>query len=99
MEQKSNSYVYILCNRHRTVLYVGATDDLKKRIYFHKKGLLPGFTKRYNVNRLVYYERHGNTSVAKLREKQLKGYRRSKKESIISNTNPGWNDLWKNISS
>ena len=93
MSEKNNSYVYILCNRHQTVLYVGATDDLKKRIYFHKKRLIPGFTKKFNVDRLVYFQRLDDTEAALSREKQLKGYRRSKKESIIAEMNPGWQDL------
>lgn len=90
-------YIYILCNDRKTVLYVGATNDLKKRVYFHKKKLLPGFTKRYNVDRLVYFEQTASVEDASVREKQLKRFTRVKKESLISKMNPDWNDLFETL--
>lgn len=92
-----NSFAYILCNRHRNVLYIGATDDLKKRVYFHKKRLIAGFTRRYNVDRLVYFEAHENIDAALAREHQLKGYRREKKIQLIQQMNPEWHDLYENL--
>ena len=89
--------VYILCNRHRNVLYVGATDDLKKRIYFHRKRLIDGFTKKYNVDRLVYYESFEDSEQALEREKKLKRYKREKKMRLIEKFNPDWSDLYDTI--
>ena len=94
---KNKSFTYILCNRHHNVLYVGTTDALKKRIYFHKKRLIEGFTKKYNVDQLVYFEVHGSIDAALLREKQLKGYRREKKIHLIQQMNPSWQDLYETL--
>jgi len=91
------SFVYILCNSHRNVLYVGATDDLRKRIYFHKKRLIAGFTKKYNVDRLVYFEQHDNSEASLARERKLKGYRREKKIQLIQKMNPNWTDLYETL--
>jgi putative endonuclease len=88
------SYVYILSNKGKNVVYVGSTDDLKKRIYFHKKRLISGFTKKYNVDRLVYFEAFETSGEAVGREKQIKGYRREKKNLLIENMNPEWKDLY-----
>ncbi len=74
-------------------MYVGATDDLKKRIYFHKKRLLPGFTKKYNVDQLVYYEIFGSTEKALQREKQIKGFKREKKNRLVEKMNPMWSGV------
>lgn len=93
----SKSYVYILCNRNRNVIYVGCTEDLKKRIYFHKKRLIPGFTKKYNVDRLVYFEKHNSKVDALHREVQIKKYRREKKENLIQKINPNWIDLYEQL--
>lgn len=90
-------YVYILCSRHKNVLYVGMTNDLKKRIYFHKKRLISGFTKKYNVDQLIYYEEFGTSDEALCRESQIKKYRRDKKNSLISKLNPDWIDLYSGI--
>lgn len=90
-------FVYILSNRHRNVVYVGSTDDLKKRVYFHKKRLIPGFTKKYNVDRLVYFEECNSTDDAIVREKQIKGYRREKKIFLIEHMNPNWRDLYQEL--
>ena len=94
---KLKSIVYILCNRHRNVLYIGATDELKRRIYFHKKRLIPGFTRKYNVDRLVYFEQFENIDAALAREKQLKGYRRDKKINLIEQMNPEWSDIYESL--
>jgi putative endonuclease len=91
------SFTYILCNRHRNVLYTGATDDLKKRVYFHKQRLIEGFTKKYNVDQLVYFEAHDSIDAALIREKQLKGYLREKKINLIRTMNPDWQDLYQTL--
>jgi putative endonuclease len=88
------SHIYILSNNHRTVLYVGCTQALKSRLYFHKERLIPGFTKKYNVSRLVYYEEFACLDDALARKKQIKGYRRERKNRLIELMNPGWNDLY-----
>ena len=74
-------------------LYTGITSDLEKRVYQHKQKLADGFTKRYNVDRLVYYEETTDIEVALEREKEIKGWRRSKKISLIESINPTWKDL------
>jgi len=86
-------YVYILTNKNNTVLYIGVTNDLKRRIYEHKNKLLDGFTKKYNINKLVYFEETNDIKIAIAREKQLKGYTRLKKENLIASQNIKWNDL------
>ena len=91
------SHIYILSNNHRTVLYVGCTQALKNRIYFHKKRLIAGFTKKYNVIRLVYYEELACLDDALARERQIKGYRREKKNRLIELVNPDWNDLYASV--
>ena len=88
------SYVYILCNKCRNVVYAGSTDDLKRRVYFHKKRLIPGFTKKYSVDQLVYFELFDRGVEARGRKKQIKGYRREKKNSLIRIMNPDWEDLY-----
>lgn len=91
------AFTYILCNRHRNVLYIGVTDNLRRRVYFHKKRLIAGFTKKYNVDRLVYFEQHDNSEASLARERQLKGYRREKKIQLIQKMNPKWDDLYETI--
>ena len=91
------SYVYILSNKGGNVIYIGSTDDLKKRIYFHKNRLIAGFTKKYNVDKLVYFEEHDSTEEAFIREKQIKGYRREKKNNLIEKMNSTWADLYKTL--
>ncbi len=85
-------YVYIMASISR-VIYIGVTDDLMRRVYQHKKGNIPGFTSKYNVTRLVYYEEGADIAQAILREKQLKGWLRSKKVALIEGMNPEWIDL------
>lgn len=85
-------YVYIMTSRNRT-LYIGVTNDLTRRVFEHKQGLPNGFTEKYNVSSLVFYEETSDVEAAIAREKQLKSWRRSKKIDSIESTNPGWNDL------
>jgi putative endonuclease len=85
-------YVYILASHSRT-LYVDVTNDLERRLQDHRTKTLGGFTAKYNVNRLVWYEVTGNVSSAITREKQIKRLTRAKKISLIEETNPAWNDL------
>jgi putative endonuclease len=85
--------VYVLTNDRRNVLYVGVTDNLKKRLYHHKHGLVPGFTKKYNVHRLVYHESHQSMDAARARERQMKGKTRAKKNALVESGNPSWSDL------
>jgi putative endonuclease len=85
--------VYILTNDRNTVLYTGITSDLKRRLYQHREKMLRGFTARYNVHRLVYYETFGDPSAANAREKQIKAGSRQKKIDLIVGFNPDWRDL------
>jgi putative endonuclease len=86
-------YVYILTNYLNTVLYIGVTNDLFKRIYEHKNKLVNGFTKKYNVFKLVYFEIHNDINEAIYREKQLKNLVRRKKIELIKINNPNFNEL------
>jgi putative endonuclease len=88
-------YTYILSNKNNTVLYTGVTNDLVKRCFQHKRKLIPGFTEKYNVDKLVYFEIYEFIELAIKREKQLKGYSRAKKIALVEKFNPGWNDLYK----
>ena len=90
-------YVYILTNKHNTVLYTGVTNDLIRRVYEHREKLVPGFTKKYNVYKLVFYEETESIEVAIQREKQIKGGSRQKKIDLINGMNPGWRDLYKDL--
>ncbi len=92
-----DAFVYILANKKYGALYIGVTSNLTKRIYEHKEKLLAGFTKRYGVSRLVYYERSNNISSAIEREKQLKRWHRDWKINLIESFNPDWNDLWSSL--
>ena len=89
-------YVYILSNWNDAVLYIGVTNDLQRRLYEHQNHLADGFTDKYNVHKLVYFEHTDDVRSAIAREKQLKGWRREKKNALISRTNPTWSDLSKN---
>jgi len=91
------SYVYILANKKNGTLYVGATSNLKKRIWEHKSNLVEGFTKRYQIHKLVYYEACPNKEGALLREKQIKSGSRAKKVILIESMNPEWKDLYEDI--
>ena len=86
--------VYILTNRRNTVLYTGVTGDLKARVLQHREKLLPGFTNRYSVSKLIYYEVGYDASGAIAREKQIKAGSRRKKMDLINSVNPDWCDLY-----
>ena len=86
-------FVYILSNWNDSVLYIGVTSNLPRRLYEHRNGLADGFTKKYNVHKLVYFEYTKDVNSAVSREKQLKGWRRSKKNELIAKMNPDWHDL------
>jgi putative endonuclease len=85
-------FVYIMTNRSRT-LYVGVTNDLERRLYEHKQKLVPGFTSKYRIDRLVFFETTPSVLSAIEREKQIKNWRRSKKVALIERGNPLWKDL------
>ncbi|HUP49377.1 MAG TPA: GIY-YIG nuclease family protein [Thermoanaerobaculia bacterium] len=86
-------WVYMLTNRWTTVLYTGVTGELFKRIWQHKNKAVPGFTSKYNCDRLVYFEEFSEIDQAIAREKQIKGWLRIKKNALVASKNPGWNDL------
>jgi putative endonuclease len=86
-------FVYILSNWNDSVLYIGITSNLPRRLYEHRNHLADGFTKKYNVHKLVYFEDTNDVHAAIAREKQLKGWRREKKNALISKPNPQWLDL------
>ena len=95
MEQQY--YIYILSNKNNTVLYVGVTNDFIRRVYEHKNTLCEGFTKKYNIDKLVYYEVCENPLSAIEREKQIKSGSRKKKISLIESMNIEWIDLYSTI--
>jgi putative endonuclease len=86
-------YVYITASASKTI-YVGVTNNLIRRIWEHKQKLVPGFTEKYNINRLVYFETTSDVLSAIAREKQIKAYRREKKTALIDAMNPEWKDLY-----
>ena len=86
-------YVYILTNKRNTVFYIGVTNDLKRRAYEHKQKKIDGFTKRYNLTKLVYFEQTTDVRIAIQREKQLKNWHREWKLNLIKSENPGFKDL------
>ena len=87
-------YVYILTNQHNRVLYTGVTSNLPKRVEQHREKAMEGFTSRYNVNKLVFYEQTDDVRSAIAREKQIKGGSRKKKLDLINAMNPEWRDLY-----
>ena len=88
------AYVYMLTKQYNTVLYIGVTNDLIRRVYEHKHEMLEGFTKRYKLHKLVYYEQTSNILQAITREKELKKWNRSWKNKLINDFNPTWSDLY-----
>ena len=88
-----NFYVYITTNWNLTILYIGVTNDLKRRIFEHRSKLVEGFTQKFNVNKLVYYEHFSKIDDAIKREKNLKRWKREWKIDLISDMNPDWRDL------
>ena len=92
-----NYYVYMLASKKNGTLYIGVTSHLSKRVYEHKRKLISGFTKKYNVDKLVYYEITEDVESAILREKRLKKWKRQWKVELIEQKNPEWNDLYYDI--
>jgi putative endonuclease len=90
-------YVYIMTNKYNTVLYTGITSNLKRRIYEHKEKLVAGFTKKYNITKLLYYEVFDDPENAISREKQIKAGSRQKKIQLTNTMNKEWRDLYKRI--
>jgi putative endonuclease len=94
MRASRSFYVYIMTNGPKAaILYVGVTGDIRRRVWQHKNKLVPGFTQRYGLARLVYFERFVDPDAAIHREKEIKAWRRSKKLRLIESTNPRWEDL------
>jgi len=89
--------VYLLASKRNGTLYIGVTSDLVKRVWEHKNDIFEGFTKRYNVHNLVWYEIHENMESAIVREKRLKGWKRKWKLELIEKNNPEWKDLYNTI--
>jgi putative endonuclease len=90
-------YVYIMSNKNNTVLYTGVTNDLRRRVYEHKDKMIEGFTKKYHITKLVYYEILRDAETAIAREKQIKGGSRQKKVGLIERINPQWKDLYEEL--
>jgi putative endonuclease len=86
--------IYIMTNRHNTTIYTGVTSNLLGRVDQHREGVIKGFTQKYNLNKLVYYEIFKDAESAILREKQIKSWKRKKKIDLINSLNPAWDDLF-----
>lgn len=86
-----------MTNWNDKVMYIGVTNDLKRRVYEHKNKMIQGFTQRYNINKLVYFEITANIESAILREKEIKKWRRGKKDTLVVKGNPEWLDLSKDV--
>ena len=91
---KNQYYIYILAIKRNGTLYIGVTSNLVKRVYEHKNNIIEGFTKKYNIHKLVYYETTNDIESAIRREKQLKKWNRKWKTKLIENSNPEWIDLY-----
>ena len=92
-------HVYILANKRNGTLYAGMTDDLVKRVWQHRNDVIPGFTQRYGIKTLVWYEVHESRESAFIRKRQMKKWNRAWKLELIEKMNPGWRDLWDEIAS
>jgi putative endonuclease len=93
MNKSRNYYVYLITNWNNRVMYVGFTNNLARRIYEHKNKLVKGFIKKYNGNKLVYFEETQHVTTAIYREKEIKRWRREKKDKLVNSMNPTWRDL------
>ena len=96
-ENKTKAYIYILFNKRNGTLYTGVTSDLLKRIYEHKNKIFEGFSSKYGVDKLGYYEEYNDIKQAIEREKQIKAGSRKKKIMLIEQINPNWDDLYNNL--
>ena len=93
MNKQHNYYIYMMTNKTHSTLYTGVTNNLQRRVFEHKNKMAVGFTKKYNCTKLVYFE-HGNSIEGAIsREKEIKGWLRTKKDALIATLNPEWNDL------
>lgn len=92
-----NFYVYILANKTNDVIYTGVTSNLVKRIWGHKNKVTEGFTSKYNIDKLVFFEVHDHSETAIKREKNIKDWKRDWKDQLIEKENPKWEDLYENI--
>ena len=90
-------YVYLICNKNNTTIYTGITSDLKRRIWEHKNKTTKGFSSKYNLYKLLYYEIYNDPENAIIREKQIKSGSREKKIELIESMNPKWIDLYDNL--
>ncbi|MEH1905938.1 MAG: GIY-YIG nuclease family protein [Nostoc sp.] len=90
-------YVYIMTNNYNTVLYTGVTNDLQRRVYEHKEKIIEGFTKKYNITKLAYYEVFEDANTAISREKQIKAGSRQKKIDLVNSINQEWRDLYNEL--
>lgn len=97
MRREQQYYVYILASKRNGTLYIGISSNLKDRIYKHKQGIYDGFTKKYKVNKLVYYEVYTDVRDSIAREKQLKNWKREWKIQLIEKDNPAWRDLFDDL--
>ena len=93
MSGQKSYYIYLLTNWNNKVMYVGVTNDLQRRLYEHKNKLVKGFTEKYNVDKLVYFEETDDVKSALAREKEIKKWRREKKNNLVCSINPEWKDL------
>jgi putative endonuclease len=93
MPKDHRYFVYIMASARNGTLYVGVTNDMVRRYYEHREGLVPGFTKKYGIKTLVWFEEHGDIREAILREKRIKKWERAWKLRLIESVNPEWNDL------
>ncbi len=92
-QNKQSSFVYIVANWTGKVIYIGVPSNLEKRIYEHKNKIYKGFSQKYNVDKLVYFEQFEDIELAIMREKEVKKWRREKKDKLINSLNPEWDDL------
>ena len=90
-------FVYLMTTQNNRVMYVGVTNNLERRVWEHQNGAIEGFTKKYNVKKLVYFEETTDVHAALAREKEIKKWRRSKKNSLVLTVNPEWNDISQNF--
>ncbi len=97
MKQKKDFYVYILASKRNGTLYIGVTSNLIKRIWEHKNGIIKGFTEKYKVSQLVYYEHHEIAESALKRERNMKEWKRAWKVELIEKINPNWYDLYPDL--
>ena len=94
MPTEKRYYVYLMTNWNHRVMYVGVTNDIVRRLDEHKNKLIKGFTEKYNINKLVYFEETANVYSAITREKEIKKWRRQKKNALVQSVNPEWSDLF-----